>query len=66
MQKRSPTFMYWDFILRYETRILIFAWAHTEKNFALAVLEKLTPLFLTMMVSCPYLRHEVLVRSHQR
>ena len=34
MQKRSPTFMYWDFILRYETLILIFALAHREKNFA--------------------------------
>ena len=47
MQKRSPTFMYWDFILRYETLILIFVRAHREKNFALyvEVLENLTPLF---------------------
>ena len=46
MQKRSPTFMYWDFILRYQTLILIFVRAHKEKNFALyvEVLENLTPL----------------------
>ena len=50
MQKRSPTFMYWDLILRYETLILIFVRAHREKNFALYVeiLEKLTPLFFAL------------------
>ena len=50
MQKRSPMFMYWDFILRYKTLILIFVQAHREKNFALyvEVLENLTPLFFTL------------------
>ena len=50
MQKRSPTFMYWDFILRYETLILIFVRAHREKDFALyvEVLEELTPLFFAL------------------
>ena len=42
--------MYWDFILRYETLILIFVRAHREKNFALyiEVLEELTPLFFAL------------------
>ena len=50
MQKKSPTFMYWDLILRYETLILIFIRAHREKNFPLnmQVLEKLTPLFFAL------------------
>ena len=50
MQKKSPTFMYWDLILRYETLILIFIRAHREKNFPLyvEVLEKLTPLFFAL------------------
>ena len=33
MQKNSPTFVYWDLIMRYETLILIFVRAHREKNF---------------------------------
>ena len=32
MLKRSPTFMYWDLITRYEILILIFIRAHREKN----------------------------------
>ena len=50
MCKKSPTFMYWDLILRYETLILIFVRAHREKNFPLYVeaLEKLTPLFFAL------------------
>ena len=50
MCKQSPTFMYWDFILRQETLILIFIRAHREKRFALyvEVLEKLTPLFFAL------------------
>ena len=50
MQKRSPTFMYWDLIMRYETLILIFIRAHREKNFPLyvEVLEELTPLFFAL------------------
>ena len=35
--KRSPTFMYWDLIMRYETLILISIRAHREKNFPLYV-----------------------------
>ncbi len=37
MLKKSPTFMFWDLILRYETLILIFVRAHREKNFPLYV-----------------------------
>ena len=50
MCQKSPTFMYWDFILRYQTLILIFVWAHREKKFLLyvEVLEKLTPLFFAL------------------
>lgn len=48
--KKSPTFMYWDLILRYETLILIFIRAHRENNFSLYVdvLEQLTPLFFAL------------------
>ena len=50
MCQKSPTFMYWDFILRYETLILIFVRAHREKKFLLyaQVLEKLPPLFFAL------------------
>ena len=50
MCQKSPTFMFWDFILRYESLILIFVRAHREKNFSLYVeaLEKLTPLFFAL------------------
>ena len=50
MLDRSPTFMYWDLIMRYETLILIFIRAHIEKNFPLYVdvLEELTPLFFAL------------------
>ena len=50
MLKRSPTFMFWDRILRYETLILIFIRAHREKMFFLYVdvLEKLIPLFFCL------------------
>ena len=50
MCKGSPTFMYWDFILRYETLVLIFVQVHREKNFQLylQVLEKLMPLFFAL------------------
>ena len=50
MQKNSPTFMYWDLIMIYETLILIFVRAHREKNFPLyvEVLEELTPLFFAL------------------
>jgi len=50
MLKKSPTFMYWDLIMRYETLILIFVRAHREKNFSLyvEVLEELAPLFFAL------------------
>ncbi len=50
MCKDNPTFMYWDFISRYETLILIFVSAHRESNFQLylQVLEQLTPLFFAL------------------
>jgi hypothetical protein len=50
MVKTSPTFMFWDLIMRYETLILIFIRAHREKNFLLyiEVLEELVPLFFAL------------------
>ncbi|KAK3889182.1 hypothetical protein Pcinc_006754 [Petrolisthes cinctipes] len=50
MQKKSPTFMYWDLVMIYETLILIFIRAHREKNFPLYVqiLEELVPLFFAL------------------
>ena len=46
----SPTFMFWDLILRYQTLIHIFIRAHRQKNFPLYmnVLEELTPLFFVL------------------
>ena len=43
-------FMYWDFILRYETLVLILVCAHRERDFQLyvQVLEKLTPLLFSL------------------
>ena len=42
--------MYWDFILRQETLILVFVRAHRQKKFSLyvKVLEKLAPLFFAL------------------
>jgi len=50
MAKRSPTFMFWELIIKYETLILMFVRAHREKNFPLyvQVLEELTPLFFVL------------------
>ena len=50
MVKKSPTFKFWDMIMRYETLILIFVRAHREKNFLLyvEVLEELVPLFFAL------------------
>ena len=50
MCSSSPTFMYWDFILRYEMLILMFVAAHRDRNFLLYVeiMEKLVPLFFAM------------------
>lgn len=50
MRKRSPTFLFWDTILRYETLILMFIRAHREKLFCLyvEVLEELVHLFFSL------------------
>ena len=73
MYQKSPTSMFWDFILRYKSLILIFVRAHREKNFSLyaEVLEKLMFLFFCLrscqlfkMGNCSYQRHEMLARFH--
>ncbi len=71
MLKRSPTFMFWDLIMRYETLILIFIRAHRERNFSLyvKVLEKRTPLFFALdHVNYSWWMpvHEVFARPYQR
>jgi len=50
MLKKSPTFMFWDLIMRYETLILILIRAHRERHFLLyvEVLEELVPLFFAL------------------
>ena len=50
MRAKSPTFMFWDLILRYETLILIFFRAHRERKFHLSVnvLEELALLFFAL------------------
>ena len=50
MCQKSPTFMVWNFILRYESLILIFVTAHRVKIFSLYLeaMEKLTTLFFTL------------------
>ena len=50
MLRKSPTFMFWDQIMKYETLILIFIRAHRQKNFPLyvEVLVELTPLFFEL------------------
>ena len=50
MIAKSPKFMFWDLILRYETLILIFVRAHRERNFHLYVnvLEELALLFFAL------------------
>lgn len=50
LKERSPTYFFWDMIMRFETLILIFVRSHREKDFALyvAVLEKLVPLFFAL------------------
>lgn len=37
MQRKSPTFMFWDLILKSETLLLIFVRAHRERNFPLYI-----------------------------
>jgi hypothetical protein len=50
LRNRSPTFLFWDTILGYETLILMFIRAHREKRFSLyvEVLEELTHLFFAL------------------
>jgi len=52
ISQKSPTFMFWDLILRYEILILIFIRAHKSKNFSLyvEVLEELTTFFLPWII----------------
>ena len=75
MKAKSPTFMFRDLILRYETLVLIFVRAHRQRNFPLYVnvLEELisTPAFwigsceLRKVGSCPYRRYEVIASTYQ-
>jgi len=50
MIAKSPTFIFWDLILRYQTLIHILIKAHRLKNFPLyvSVLEELTHLFFAL------------------
>ena len=72
---KSPTFMFWNFIQRYESLILILVRAHRVKNFSLHLeaMEKLTPLFFALdhvncsrLGTCSHWRHEMLARFNQR
>ena len=48
--KRSPTFLFWNTVLKYETLILILVRAERERNFSLyvEVLEQLVHLFFAL------------------
>jgi hypothetical protein len=50
MLQNSPTFFFWDMVLRYELLILVFVRAHRERNFPVyvEVLEELTPLLFAL------------------
>lgn len=50
MRKRSPTFFFWDLVMKYETLVLMLVRAHRERDFALFVdvLELFTPLFFAL------------------
>lgn len=50
MKEQSPTFFFWEMIIRYQTLILIFIRAHRQRNFCLFVdvLERLVPLFFAL------------------
>lgn len=37
LRTRSPTFIFWDMIVKFETMVLIFVRAHRERNFSLYV-----------------------------
>ena len=49
-KKPSPTFFFWDLILRLETFVLLAVRAHRQRNFHLCVqvLEELVPLFFVL------------------
>ena len=75
MIAKSPTFMFWDLILRYETLILIFVRAHRERNFHLYVnvLEELRtsvlclrPCQLRKVATRSYKRYEIFASANQR
>ena len=72
---KSPTFMFWDLILRYETLILIFVRAHRERNFHLYVnvLEELRtsvlclrPCQLCKVATRWYKRYEIFASANHR
>lgn len=50
LRNRSPTFLFWDMIIGYETLILMFIRAHREKCFSLyvEVLEELVHIFFAL------------------
>ena len=50
MNEQSPTFQYWDTILRLELLVFVFVRAHREQNFALYLesLKEITPWFFAM------------------
>ena len=50
MRKRSPTFSFWDMVMKHKTLVLMLVQAHRERDFALFVnvLEQLTPLFFAL------------------
>lgn len=47
MKQRSPTFLFWDLVMKYETLILIFVRAYRERDFCLFV-EQLVPFFFAL------------------
>jgi hypothetical protein len=50
MRKRSPTFLFWDLVIKYETLVLLVVRAQRQRNFDLYVeaLEELVPLFFVL------------------
>lgn len=50
IKQRSPTFLFWELIIKYETLVLMFVRAHRERNFSLfvEVLEAFVPLFFAL------------------
>lgn len=50
MGKRSPTFLFWELVMKYEMLVLLLVRAHRERDFALFVdvLELFIPLFFAL------------------